>query len=59
MNVISCRYVPSEGKFSGQQGYGYRSIEAFVDAVLAINQGKTKVDECDKYLPTIGALIRG
>ncbi len=34
------RYTPdSQGMFAGQTGYGYRSIEAFVDACAAAKAG--------------------
>ncbi len=40
-NPLFMKYAPdSDGYFAGQGGYGYRSIEAFVDAANAIrNQG--------------------
>jgi D-galacturonate reductase len=34
------KYTPdAQGYFSGQSGYGYRSIEAFVDAVAQVRDG--------------------
>ena len=42
------RYTPDEeGNFSGQTGYGYISIEKFVDAVNALNEGKVTLEELD------------
>ena len=39
-NPLFMKYAPdADGCFVGQSGYGYRSIEAFVDAVLAIRDG--------------------
>lgn len=41
LNPLFMKYVPSDkGKFSGQSGYGYRSLEAFVDRVMAHNQAQ-------------------
>jgi D-galacturonate reductase len=40
LNPLYMKYVPGpSGHFSGQQGYGYRSIEEFVDEVVNINSG--------------------
>ena len=39
-NPLFMKYTPdAQGYFSGQSGYGYRSIEAFVDAVQQIRTG--------------------
>jgi D-galacturonate reductase len=36
------RYVPdAAGFFAGQMGYGYRSIEAFIDAAAAVRGGES------------------
>ena len=51
---VAHRYVPKEGKFAGQLGYGYRSIEAFIDAVRVINDGRATPADFDASLPTIG-----
>jgi D-galacturonate reductase len=49
------KYSPSEsGHFDGQRGYGYISIEKFVDAVRSVNAGLTQPSQYDKTgLPTI------
>ena len=49
------KYSPSEtGQFDGQRGYGYISIEKFVDAARCVNAGTTKPSEFDEQgLPTI------
>ena len=40
LNPLYMRYVPdSRGYFAGQIGYGYKSIEAFVDAAAAVSMG--------------------
>ena len=39
VNPLFMKYTPTDGKFSGQPGYGYRSFEAFIDAVQTVNSG--------------------
>ena len=46
------------GYFSGQQGYGYRSFEAFIDAVADLNSNKIQMDYCDQKLATIGTTLQ-
>jgi hypothetical protein len=46
-NPLFMKYTPTAGKFSGQQGYGYRSFEAFIDTVASINAGETTPAACD------------
>ena len=41
LNPLYMRYTPdSRGRFAGQTGYGYRSIEAFVAAGQALQRGE-------------------
>jgi len=49
------KYSPSEtGHFDGQRGYGYISIEKFVDAARSVNAGTAQPSEFDAQgLPTI------
>ena len=49
------KYSPSEsGHFDGQRGYGYISIEKFVDAARCVNAGITQPGDFDAQgLPTI------
>jgi D-galacturonate reductase len=49
------KYSPSEsGHFDGQRGYGYISIEKFVDAARSVNAWITKPSDFDvQGLPTI------
>ena len=51
----SMKYSPSEsGHFDGQRGYGYVSIEKFIDAARAVNAGLATPGEFDGHgLPTI------
>lgn len=54
-NPLFMRYTPSaDGKFVGQGGYGYRSIDAFVTAVGALSSGTvTSCAEFDTTLATV------
>ncbi|KAF9452606.1 NAD(P)-binding protein [Macrolepiota fuliginosa MF-IS2] len=54
-NPFYMKYSPSEtGHFDGQHGYGYISIEKFIDAARSVNAGEIAAPEFDKHgLPTI------
>ncbi|KAG8918223.1 hypothetical protein FRC01_001991 [Tulasnella sp. 417] len=54
-NPFYMKYSPSEtGHFDGQRGYGYVSIDKFVDAARSINAGASKASDHDGHgLPTI------
>ncbi len=53
-NPLFMKYTPdAHGRFAGQHGYGYRSIEAFVEAVQAIRTGKATAEEFNGRLATI------
>ncbi|KAJ3905462.1 hypothetical protein F5879DRAFT_1075544 [Lentinula edodes] len=58
-NPFYMKYSPSEsGHFDGQRGYGYVSIEKFIDAARSVNAGHTKVEDYDKHgLPTIANTV--
>ena len=53
------KYTPSEsGHFDGQRGYGYVSIEKFVDAARSVNTGASKAEDFDAHgLPTIANTV--
>jgi D-galacturonate reductase len=55
----SMKYSPSEsGHFDGQRGYGYISIEKFIDAARSVAAGETKPEDYDKHgLPTIANTV--
>lgn len=53
VNPLFMKYTPSDGKFSGQLGYGYRSFEVFVDAVNQIRDGHASVDDFHHSLATL------
>ncbi|KAG8749878.1 hypothetical protein FRC14_001027, partial [Serendipita sp. 396] len=54
-NPFYMKYTPSEsGHFDGQRGYGYISIEKFVDAAQEVNSGQAKAGDFDgQGFPTI------
>ncbi|KAI0304830.1 D-galacturonic acid reductase [Russula brevipes] len=54
-NPFYMKYSPSEtGHFDGQRGYGYISIEKFVDAARSVNAGIAQPGDFDlQGLPTI------
>jgi D-galacturonate reductase len=53
-NPLFMKYTPdAQGYFSGQSGYGYRSIEAFVDAVQQIRTGVAKPADFRGGLATV------
>ena len=54
-NPFYMKYAPDEqGNFNGQTGYGYISFEKFVDAVTALNEGRTTLEKLDESgLPTL------
>lgn len=58
-NPFYMKYSPSEsGHFDGQRGYGYISIEKFVDAARSVNAGTAKAGEFDAHgLPTIANTV--
>ena len=48
------KYTPdASGHFSGQSGYGYRSIEAFIDAVQSVHNGEAAAADFRNHLATI------
>ena len=55
----SMKYTPSEtGHFDGQRGYGYISIEKFVDAARSVNAGTSRPSDYDEHgLPTIANTV--
>ncbi|KAK3378230.1 hypothetical protein B0H63DRAFT_241389 [Podospora didyma] len=54
-NPFYMRYAPDEdGNFNGQSGYGYVSMEKFVDGCRSVNSGALKPADLDaKGLPTL------
>ncbi len=58
INPLFMKYEPSEGKFAGQGGYGYQSIEKFIDAVASINEGKAEPQDFDNTLATAARTLQ-
>ncbi|EIM92666.1 D-galacturonic acid reductase [Stereum hirsutum FP-91666 SS1] len=58
-NPFYMKYSPSEsGHFDGQRGYGYVSIEKFIDAARSVNAGTVAFEDFDKHgLPTIANTV--
>lgn len=58
-NPFYMRYAPDEdGNFNGQAGYGYVSMEKFVDGCQAINSRSLKPEDLDaKGLPTLANTV--
>ncbi|KAJ7071545.1 NAD(P)-binding protein [Mycena amicta] len=58
-NPFYMKYSPSEtGHFDGQRGYGYISIEKFIDAARAVNAGSATPADFDAHgLPTIANTV--
>ena len=53
-NPLFMKYTPdAQGYFSGQSGYGYRSIEAFVDAVAQVRTGVAVPEDFRGGLATV------
>ena len=53
-NPLFMKYAPdADGYFAGQSGYGYRSIEDFIDAAAAIRSGGATADSYAGKLATI------
>ena len=52
-NPLFMKYTPRDGRFAGQQGYGYRSIETFVLSADKLVQEPAKLAVFNKILPTI------
>lgn len=57
--MASMKYSPSEtGHFDGQRGYGYISIEKFIDAAREVNAGLAKPTDFDASgYPTIANTV--
>lgn len=52
-NPLFMKFTPdADGYFSGQNGYGYRSIEVFLRAAEEVRQGRAKPDDFNGKLAT-------
>jgi D-galacturonate reductase len=60
VNPLFMKYTPTNGYFSGQNGYGVRSFENFMDACQAINNGdKSPNDFNDGSIATVHTTFQG
>ncbi len=57
-NPLFMKYTPREGKFAGQNGYGYQSIAHFIQASIALKEKKTTLKVLNKTLPTIANTVQ-
>eukprot|EP01103_Thecamoeba_quadrilineata_P015031 TRINITY_DN4624_c0_g1_i2.p1 TRINITY_DN4624_c0_g1~~TRINITY_DN4624_c0_g1_i2.p1 ORF type:complete len:370 (-),score=71.12 TRINITY_DN4624_c0_g1_i2:51-1160(-) len=58
VNPLYMNYAPdSRGRFAGQQGYGYRSVESFVAAAIEINEGRATVKDYEDGLALISQTL--
>jgi D-galacturonate reductase len=61
LNPLYMKYAPNpSGAFAGQNGYGYRSIEEFVNAAVEVNEGRCTAREISErdVLATIDTTAR-
>eukprot|EP00957_Ditylum_brightwellii_P134501 10253641-Ditylum_brightwellii.AAC.1 len=60
VNPLFMKYTPTNGKFAGQNGYGVRSFENFIDACALINEGKSKTSDYDDgSIATVHTTMQG
>ena len=52
-NPLFMKYTPRNGKFAGQNGYGYKSLEHFVVNVTKMANKTINLETLNKTLPTI------
>jgi len=52
-NPLFMKYTPRNGRFAGQNGYGYKSLEHFVVNATKLAQKETTLESLDKSLPTV------
>jgi len=52
-NPLFMKYTPRDGKFAGQEGYGYKSLATFVESALALRDNPSMLAEYNRTLPTI------
>jgi D-galacturonate reductase len=52
-NPLFMKYTPRDGKFAGQDAYGYKSIAIFIKSTIELDKDISKLKEFNKTLPTI------
>ena len=59
-NPLFMKYAPTNGMFSAQSTYGYKSFDQFIDACRAINEGTAKASDYDDgSLATVHTTLQG
>jgi D-galacturonate reductase len=60
INPLFMKYIPTNGMFSGQESYGVKSFENFIDACRDINSGDSKPSDFDDgSLATVQTTFQG
>jgi D-galacturonate reductase len=58
VNPLYMSYLPGpDGHFNGHHGYGYKSLDVFVNSCIAVNEGLTKLEDLHDRIPTLKACI--
>ncbi len=57
-NPLFMKYTPREGKFAGQNGYGYKSIEHFIVSAATLKEQPIMIETFNKTLPTIANTLQ-
>lgn len=52
-NPLFMKYTPKDGKFAGQESYGYKSIYTFIKSSQELQQKPQKLQQFNKTLATI------
>ncbi len=52
-NPLFMKYTPRDGKFAGQESYGYKSIGTFIKSSIVLKEDGSKLEEFNTTLPTI------
>jgi len=56
VNPLYMKYTPDEhGYFSGQQGYGFKSLELFVDSAVQLSAGTATIQSLERCVAAITA----
>ena len=53
VNPLFWKYTPRDGKFVGQDTYGYKSLETFVKSAYKVNENVESLKDFNTNLPTI------
>jgi len=59
INPLFMKYTPSNGYFAGQNSYGVKSFENFIDACRSCNNGTKPSDYDDGSIATVHTTLQG